>query len=53
VLGHDTTNVSQPALLHFLRILGVSIGAGTLARLLAAETGLWLEEASDGIDKDC
>lgn len=44
-LGHDTTNVSQPALLHFLRTLGVSIGAGTVARLLADSTGRWTEEA--------
>lgn len=44
-LGHDTTNVSQPALLHFLRTLGVSIGAGTVARLLADATGRWAEEA--------
>ena len=44
-LGHDTSNVSQPALLHFLRTLGVSIGAGTVARLLADSTGRWAEEA--------
>ncbi|MEI7772995.1 MAG: hypothetical protein WCI67_23595, partial [Chloroflexales bacterium] len=44
-LGHDTSNVSQPALLHFLRTLGVSIGAGTVARLLADATGRWAEEA--------
>lgn len=44
-LGHDTTNVSQPALLHFLRTIGVSIGAGTVARLLADATGHWAEEA--------
>ena len=44
-LGHDTTNVSQPALRHFLRTMGVSIGAGTVARLLADTTGRWAEEA--------
>jgi len=44
-LGHDTTNVSQPALLHFLRTMGVSIGAGTVARLLADATGRWADEA--------
>lgn len=44
-LGHDTSNVSQPALLHFLRTLGVSIGAGTVARLLADTSGRWAEEA--------
>lgn len=44
-LGHDTTNVSQPALLHFLHTVGVSIGAGTVARLLADSTGRWAEEA--------
>jgi Transposase IS66 family len=44
-LGHDTSNVSQPALLHFLRTMGVSIGAGTVARLLADATGRWAEEA--------
>jgi hypothetical protein len=44
-LGHDTTNVSQPALLNFLRTVGVSIGAGTLARLLADSTGRWAAEA--------
>lgn len=44
-LGHDTSNVSQPALLHFLRTMGVSVGAGTVARLLADSTGRWAEEA--------
>jgi hypothetical protein len=44
-LGHDTTNVSQPALLNFLRTVGVSIGTGTVARLLADSTGRWAEEA--------
>jgi len=44
-LGYDTTNVSQPALLHFLRTMGVSVGAGTVARLLADSTGRWAEEA--------
>jgi Transposase IS66 family len=44
-LGHDTSNVSQPALLHFLHTMGVSIGAGTVARLLADSTGRWAEEA--------
>jgi hypothetical protein len=44
-LGHDTTNVSQPALLHFLRTVGISIGVGTVARLLADSTGRWAEEA--------
>lgn len=44
-LGYDTTNVSQPALLHFLRTMGVSIGAGTIARLLGDTTGCWAEEA--------
>jgi hypothetical protein len=44
-LGHDTSNVSQPALLHFLRTMGVSVGAGTVARLLADSTGRWAQEA--------
>jgi hypothetical protein len=44
--GHDTSNVSQPALRHFLRTLGVSIGAGTVARRLADSTGRWTEEAA-------
>ena len=44
-LGHDTSNVSQPALLHFLRTMGVAVGAGTVARLLADRTGRWAEEA--------
>jgi len=44
-LGHDTTNVSQPALLHFLRTVGLSIGTGTLARLLLDHSGRWAEEA--------
>ena len=44
-LGHDTTNVSQPALLNFLRTTGVSIGAGTVARQLTDSTGRWAEEA--------
>ena len=44
-LGHDTTNVSQPALLHFLHTVGVSIGAGTVARLLPDSRGRWAEEA--------
>jgi hypothetical protein len=44
-LGHDTRNVSQPALLHFLRTMGVSIGTGTVARLLADATGRWADEA--------
>jgi Transposase IS66 family len=44
-LGHDTTNVSQPALLNFLRTAGVSIGTGTVARLLTDSTGRWAEEA--------
>jgi len=44
-LGYDTTNVSPPALLHFLRTMGVSVGAGTVARLLADSTGRWAEEA--------
>jgi len=45
-LGHDTTNVSQPALLNFLRTGGVSIGAGTVARQLTDSTGRWAEEAA-------
>ncbi|WP_255604120.1 hypothetical protein [Oscillochloris sp. ZM17-4] len=44
-LGHDTTNVSQPALLNFLRTVGVSIGTGTVARRLGDSTGRWAEEA--------
>ena len=44
-MGHDTTNVSQPALLHFLRTVGLSIGTGTLARLLLDHSGRWAEEA--------
>jgi len=44
-LGHDTSNVSQPALLNFLRTMGLSIGTGTLARLLLDSTGRWTEEA--------
>ena len=44
-LGHDTTNVSQPALRNFLRTVGVSIGTGTVARLLGDSTSRWAEEA--------
>jgi hypothetical protein len=44
-LGHDTTNVSQPVLQNFLRTVGVSIGTGTIARLLGDSTGRWAEEA--------
>lgn len=32
-------------MLHFLRTRGLSIGAGTVARLLADATGRWAEEA--------
>lgn len=46
-LGHDTSNVSQPALLNFLRTSGLSIGSGTLARLLLDHGGRWGEEADD------
>jgi hypothetical protein len=45
-LGHGA-NVSQPALLTFLEDVGVSMGAGTLARWLADHTGQWHEEATD------
>lgn len=44
-LGHDTSNVSQPALLNFLRTMGLSIGTGTVARLLLDHSGRWSEEA--------
>jgi hypothetical protein len=43
-LGHGA-NVSQPALLTFLRDLGVRIGTGTLARMLLDPEGAWAEEA--------
>ena len=45
-LGHDTANVSQPALLTFLRALGIQIGTGTLARWLRDTTGVWMAEAA-------
>jgi len=44
-LGHDTSNVSPPALLDFLRTMGRSIGTGTLARLLRDSRGRCTEEA--------
>jgi len=44
-LGQDSAHVSQPALLHFLRTVGVSIGTGTLARLLLDTRGRWDSEA--------
>lgn len=45
-LGHGA-NVSQPALLTFLRDVGVQIGAGTLARMLLDADGAWAAEAAD------
>jgi len=44
-LGH-AANVSQPALLTFLRDVGVQIGTGTLARMLLDPDGRWAEEAA-------
>lgn len=43
-LGHGA-NVSQPALLTFLRDLGLTIGTGTLARMLLDPDGVWADEA--------
>ena len=44
-LGHGA-NVSQPALLTFLRDLGLRIGTGTVARMLLDPQGHWAEEAA-------
>jgi hypothetical protein len=43
-LGHGA-NVSQPALLTFLRDVGLRIGTGTLARMLLDPDGRWADEA--------
>lgn len=43
-LGHGA-NVSQPALMTFLRNLGMTIGAGTVARMLLDPDGVWADEA--------
>lgn len=43
-LGHGA-NVSQPALLTFLRSIGLRIGTGTLARMLLDPHGVWAAEA--------
>lgn len=43
-LGHGA-NVSQPALLTFLRDIGLTIGTGTLARMLLDPDGTWADEA--------
>ena len=45
-LGHGA-NVSQPALLTFLRDVGLTIGTGTLARMLLDPDGTWADEAAD------
>lgn len=44
-LGHGA-NVSQPALLTFLRDVGLRIGTGTLARMLLDPDGVWAEDAA-------
>jgi hypothetical protein len=43
-LGYGA-NVSQPALLAFLRSVGLQIGAGTVARMLLDPDGRWADEA--------
>lgn len=43
-LGHGA-KVSQPALLTFLRSIGLQIGTGTLARMLLDPDGVWAAEA--------
>jgi hypothetical protein len=43
--GHGA-NVSQPALLTFLRDLGLTIGTGTVARMLLDSAGAWADEAA-------
>jgi regulator of replication initiation timing len=43
-LGH-AANVSQPALHQFLEDAGISIGAGTIARVLRDQQGQWKDEA--------
>jgi hypothetical protein len=45
-LGHGA-NVSQPALWTFLRDIGMTIGMGTLARMLLDADGAWAAEAAD------
>ena len=45
-LGHGA-NVSQPALLRFLRDIGLTIGTGTVARMLLDPEGSWVHEAAD------
>ena len=42
-LGHGA-NVSQPALLRFLRDVGLTIGTGTVARMLLDPHGTWVHE---------
>ena len=44
-LGHRA-NVSQPALLRFLRDVGLKIGTGTVARMLLDPGGRWADEAA-------
>ncbi|ABQ92534.1 IS66 family transposase [Roseiflexus sp. RS-1] len=44
-LGHGA-NVSQPALLRFLRDVGLKIGTGTVARMLLDPKGRWADEAA-------
>ncbi|WP_129677268.1 transposase [Candidatus Chloroploca sp. Khr17] len=44
-LGHGA-NVSQPALLTFLRDVGLTIGTGTVARMLLDPDGFWADEAA-------
>jgi hypothetical protein len=44
-LGHGA-NVSQPALLTFLRDIGMTIGTGTVARMLLDADGFWADEAA-------
>ncbi|MEI7644177.1 MAG: hypothetical protein WCJ55_07840 [Chloroflexales bacterium] len=45
-LGHGA-NISQPALLTFLKDVGIAIGAGTIARWLRDHAGQWHDEAVD------
>lgn len=44
-LGYGA-NVSQPALLAFLRSVSLRIGVGTQARMLLDPDGCWAEEAA-------
>ncbi|PDW00046.1 hypothetical protein [Candidatus Chloroploca asiatica] len=42
----DGANVSRPALLTFLRDVGLTIGTGTVARMLLDPDGFWADEAA-------